>query len=47
VARSDPHVTRDYVCSLTESDIVDVSQALADSFETATKLRRLFGGNLP
>jgi hypothetical protein len=47
VARSDPHVTREYVCSLEESDIVDVSQALADSFETATKLRRLFGGNLP
>jgi uncharacterized protein (DUF1778 family) len=47
VARSERVITREYVCSLTESDIVDVSQALADSFETATKLRKLFGGNLP
>lgn len=41
VARSEPHVTREEVCALTESEALVVITELGKSFGTAAFLRKL------
>lgn len=43
VSRSEPKVTRDYVCSLTESEAAEVVQELTATMHTLNFLRTLLG----
>lgn len=46
VSRSEPKVTREYVCSLDIStDLPDIMLSLAASFATMQSLRKLFGSS--
>jgi hypothetical protein len=43
VARSEPKVTREYVCALTESEGIEVLQELSETMRTLQFLRTLLG----